>query len=69
VTAFPKDAAYFFTRSGSTWTEQQKLSINRPSQVALSGNTALVANQDIFTNLGHATVVVRQGSTWTAGQR
>jgi predicted amidohydrolase len=75
-------AAYVFTRSGSTWTEQQKLTasdIEDTAQFGVSvsisanGNTAIIgANlEDTSPNLnnGAAYVFTRSGSTWTEQQK
>jgi hypothetical protein len=73
-------AVYVFTRTGNTWSQQQKLS---PSDgylddrfgesVALSGDTALVgtAYSDVGgeSNVGAAYVFTRDGTTWTQEQR
>ena len=68
-------AAWVFTRSGSTWTQQgPKLTATDESgqgsfggSVALSGdgNTALIGGPDDKTNVGAAWVFTRSGSTWT----
>jgi hypothetical protein len=75
-------AAYVFTRSGSTWTQQQKLlasdgasSDNFGYSVALSGdgNTALIGayleDTSPYTDNGAAYVFTRSGSTWTQQQK
>jgi hypothetical protein len=73
-------AAYVFTRSGTTWTQQQQLTVpdgaiadNFGCSVAISGETALVgANQDdVGTNLdqGSAYVFTRSGTIWTLQQQ
>lgn len=75
-------AAYVFTRSGSTWTEQQKLTASDTAtddyfgaSVSLSsdGNTAIVgaSNEDTSPNTdnGAAYVFTRSGSTWTQQQK
>jgi hypothetical protein len=72
-------AAYVFTRTDSTWTQQAKL---LPSDgkiieffgwsVSLSGNTALIgANADSDNGLGSgsAYVFTRTGTTWTQQQK
>ncbi len=77
-----KGAAYVFTRSGTTWTFQQKLGANDGvtgaqfgSAVALDGNTALVgahaqlAPPPQTDNTGAAYVFTRGGTTWTQQQR
>ena len=69
-------AAYVFMRSGTTWTEQQKLLASDGSlgdqlgwSVAVSGNTVVAgANLDDIPNggdAGAAYVFVRAGTTWT----
>jgi Divergent InlB B-repeat domain/FG-GAP repeat len=68
-------AAWVFTRSGSTWTQQgEKLTGNGASgkavfgsSVALSsdGNTALIGGPSDNSRVGAAWVFTRLGSTWT----
>jgi hypothetical protein len=67
-------AAWVFTRSGSTWTQQAKLTGSGESgegqfgySVALSGdgNTALIGGNIDNTGVGAAWVFTRSGSTWT----
>jgi hypothetical protein len=67
-------AVWVFTRSGSTWTEQQKLVSAESSSdagqgyaVALSadGNTALIGGEDDTGGTGAAWVFTRSGATWT----
>jgi len=69
-------SAYIFTRSGTTWTQQEKLTASDGAagdhfgvSVALSGDTALVgADRDAFganDNQGSAYVFTRSGTTWT----
>jgi len=69
-------AAYVFTRSGSTWTQQQILSASDKSvdarfgnPVSVSGDTAIVgatfADPGGTTNAGQAYVFTRSGSAWT----
>ena len=75
-------AVYIFTRSGSTWTQQQKLlASDAASQdrfgtsIALSsdGDTVLIGtpNEDTSPNSenGAAYVFTRSGSTWTQQQK
>ena len=71
-------AVYVFTRSGGTWTEQQKLLPSDTasndyfgSSVALSSNGNILAISSYFksTGLGAAYVFTRSGSTWTERQR
>jgi hypothetical protein len=73
-------AAYVFVRSGSTWSEQQKVTPSDPgsgdafgSAVSVSGDTVVVGSQDdLDTNvrdLGAAYVFVRAGTTWSQQQK
>jgi hypothetical protein len=75
-------AAYVFTRSGSTWTQQQKLlasdrasNENFGNRVSLSadGNTAIIGadaeDTSPNTNNGAAYVFTRSGTTWTEQQK
>ena len=67
-------AAYVFTRSGSTWAEQAKLTADDGAagdlfgiRVSVSGNTAAIGaarDDDGQDNSGSAYVFVREGSTW-----
>ncbi len=70
-------AAWVFTRSGTTWSQQQKLvgtgAVNKPysaqqgNSVALSGdgNAAIVGGPNDNVATGAAWVFTRSGSTWT----
>ena len=67
-------AAYIFTRSGSTWTQQAKLYASDYGgsdmfgySVAIDGDTVIVGatGQDSPTNSGSAYIFTRSGSTWT----
>jgi hypothetical protein len=67
-------AAWVFTRSGTTWSEQQKLvgtgastGAQQGHSVALSadGNTALVGAQDNESGIGAAWVFTREAGKWT----
>ena len=71
-------AAWVFTRSGSTWTQQAKLTVGKTEGshyfgrgVALSadGSTALIGDPGNGSNTGAAWVFTRSGSTWTAQAR
>lgn len=69
-------AVYIFTRSGVTWTLQQRIVANDPSSnggfgraVALEGNTLLVGANRANGGTGAAYVFTRSGSTWTQAQR
>jgi len=68
-------AAYVFVRSGTTWTQQQKLtaSDSEPydqfgASVAISGDTVVVGRPD-YGAMGAAYVFVRSGTTWTQQQK
>jgi hypothetical protein len=70
-------AAWVFTRSGSTWTQQGSkltggeevgiVTVQFGASVVLSadGNTALIGGPGDNTNMGAAWVFTRSGSTWT----
>ena len=68
-------AAYVFTRSGTTWTQQAKLTASDASagdffgySVSISGDTAIVGanlDDDAGSSSGSAYVFVRSGTTWT----
>jgi hypothetical protein len=73
-------AAYVFVRSGTTWTQQQRLIASDASpvdrfgvSVAISGETVVVgASGDTtgaITAHGSAYVFVRSGTTWTQQQK
>jgi hypothetical protein len=73
-------AAYIFVRSGSSWTQQQKVTANDGEaddyfggSVALSGSTLVVGadNEDAsaVTNAGSAYVFSRSGTTWTQTEK
>jgi hypothetical protein len=73
-------AAYIYTRTGLTWTEQQKLTASDAAandefgySVAISGDTAFVGrhNTQQFSNRTRGAVYVytRSGSTWTEAQK
>jgi hypothetical protein len=65
-------AAYVYVKSGTTWTEQAKLTAsdgnsfnNFGTTVALSGDTALVGAFENSGSLGAVYVFVRTGTVWT----
>lgn len=69
-------AAYVFTRSGSTWTEQQKLlasdlddgdSFGTSVSLSANGDTALIGARS--NGDGASYVFTRSGSTWTEQQK
>ena len=68
-------AAYIFTRSGSTWTQQQKIQSSDIEggddfgySVAISGDTVIVGAFD-ESSAGAAYIFTRTGSTWTQQQK
>jgi CSLREA domain-containing protein len=71
-------AGWVYTRSGSTWTEQQELDFGTytvPSSVALSGDgttaiigTALVAQNGGSSDKGAAWIYALSGSSWSLQQ-
>jgi hypothetical protein len=68
-------SAYVFTRTGTTWTEQAKLTASDAAvrdhfgrSVAVTGNTAVVGadlDDDAGISSGSAYVFTRTGTTWT----
>ncbi|HJU56295.1 MAG TPA: thrombospondin type 3 repeat-containing protein [Pyrinomonadaceae bacterium] len=82
VQAVPGNAgsAYVFTRSGATWTEQQKLTASDGAlfdrfglAVGISGDTTLVgaplSDTPTVANVGAAYVFTRTGPAWTQSQK
>ena len=82
--AIPNPAAYVFVRSGTTWTQQQKLSVCEPSgsggtqcafgnSISIDGDNLAVGNY--FLNVGSNSaqggvyVFTRSGTAWTQQQR
>jgi FG-GAP repeat len=77
-TDFKKGAAWVFTRSGSTWAQDEKLTPAGETgnpwfgyTVALSGDgkTALIGGWLDESWKGAAWIFTRSGSTWTQGQK
>jgi hypothetical protein len=65
-------AAYVFTGSGGTWTQQATLTATDGAandlfgySVALSGSTAILGADGKNTSTGAAYVFARSGGTWT----
>ncbi len=68
-------SAYVFVRSGTTWSQQAKLTANDGAErdsfgwsVSISGDTAVVGaihDDDHGTDSGSASVFVRSGTTWS----
>jgi len=65
-------SAYVFVRSGSTWTEQAKLSVPDAAgfgwSVSIDGDSVVVGGPLTLTG-GVAYVFVRSGTTWTQQQK
>jgi hypothetical protein len=70
-------SVYVYTRTGATWTEQQKLTPSNPGvndgfgvRIALQGDTALIGASDEISQDGPGAVYVftRTGTTWTEQQ-
>ena len=77
---FDQGSAYVFTRSGTNWSQQAKLTASDGAStdafgfsVALSGNTALIGaifdDVSAVSNQGSAYVFVRSGTTWSEQTR
>jgi len=71
-----KGAAYVFRRSGTTWTQQQKLTATDGEasdqfgySVALDGNTAVIGAYGDNTNTGAAYVFSSSGGTWNQQEK
>jgi hypothetical protein len=69
-------SAYVFTRTGTTWTQQQKLLASDGStgdyfgfSVSLYGDTALIGAVSDYIARGAAYVFTRSGTTWTQQQK
>ncbi|MEP7287596.1 MAG: putative Ig domain-containing protein [Chloroflexota bacterium] len=65
-------AAYVFTRSGSVWSQQQKLTATGGTftngfgiEVALSGDVTIITAPGKSSNTGAAYIFTRSGVTWT----
>jgi len=79
ATNIQQGSAYVFTRTGTTWTQQQKLTAGDGSafdyfgfSVAVAGDTAVIGTlQDVGAvfQQGSAYVFVRSGTTWTQQQK
>jgi hypothetical protein len=74
VVGSPQDndggSVYVFKRSGSIWTQEQKISPSENtdkfgSDVAISGDTLVIGSPNENWNYGIVHVFVRSGSTWT----
>ncbi len=69
-------SAYVYTRTGTTWTQQQKLTASNGAAqdqfgdaVALSGNSVVIGVQYNNASQGTAYVFTRAGVTWTQQQQ
>ncbi|WP_375758446.1 hypothetical protein [Corallococcus exercitus] len=65
-------AAYVFVRSGSTWSEQAKLTASDAAEgvafgasVAISGDTVIISDPNRDVGAGAVYVFVRSGTTWS----
>jgi len=63
-------SAYIFVRSGSSWTQQQKLTASdgAPNQ-GFGGAVAIVGNTAMVVGGGSTYVFQRNGATWTESQK
>ncbi len=76
-TAPTPDSVYVFVRSGTTWTQQQLLTIagnalggqQDTKTIAISGNTVVIGAGEENTAAGAAYVFTRSGTTWTQQQK
>ena len=71
-----RGAAYIFTRSGSTWTQQAKIIASDGASndvygmsIAIDGNNVIVGAPWHSSYTGAAYVYTRSGSTWTQQQK
>jgi len=72
-------SAYVFVRSGTTWTEQAKLTASDAAaldrfgwSVSVNGDTAVIGapfDDDAVLNIGSTYVFVRSGTSWTLQQK
>ena len=72
-------SAYIFVRSGTTWTQQQKLVASDAAigdffswSLSISGDYAIVgaySDDDSYNDSGSAYIFVRSGTTWTQQQK
>jgi hypothetical protein len=76
VVVRPQGAAYVFVRSGTVWTQQQKLFASDGAQddnfgvvTGIDGDTVVVGAWHRDANRGAAYVYVRSGTTWTEQQK
>jgi hypothetical protein len=67
-----RGAAYIFTRSGTTWTQQAKIRSSDSlgvssfgNSVAIDGDTAIVGSYGTLNEAGAAYIFTRTGTTWT----
>ena len=69
-------SAYIFTRSGTTWTQQQKLTASDEqngddfgASVSISGDYAIIGADEVGSSTGSAYIFTRSGTTWTQQQK
>jgi hypothetical protein len=72
ATSVNQGSAYVYTRSGTTWSQQQRLTADDGAagddfgwSVALSGDTALIGAFGAHAYQGSAYVFARSGTSWT----
>ncbi len=75
-TGTDQGSVYIFTRSGSSWTQQQKITATDGAandqfgtSVAINGETVIVGAVGDDSNRGSAYIFVRNGATWTQQQK
>ena len=65
--AGPEGPSYIFTRSGTTWTQEEKLTVSGGFSVAIDGDLAVVADHfdgEKADKAGAAYVFTRSGEAW-----
>jgi len=79
--AFDAGSAYIFTRSGSTWTEQQQITASDAESTDLFGDAVAISGDGSYVIVGapfedtvgsaagSAYIFTRSGSTWTQQQK
>ena len=79
-TSFQQGSAYVFTRSGTAWTQQQKLTANDGAANDTFGNSVAIAGDMVIVSAagdtngtnqrqGSAYLFTRTGTAWTQGQK
>lgn len=71
-------AVYVFTRSGTTWTQEQRIPCNdvtlnanfgQASSISADGTRLISGSWSLTNNSGYAYIYRRSGTTWTLDQR